>query len=313
MVPKNKTAHENSFKINRTLASSMYYYVINPAAGKGAINSLQDKLRIRLKDLGIAGEFAKTTGPGDATKMTKAAIDKGFTTIVAVGGDGVVNEVINGARDGKAAIGIIPIGSSNALASQLGINNWQQACDVLAARRVTSYGLIAAGQKFFLSSLTLGFETDLDKNIDTSPSDFRSRLQQFRAGWGHARNFRTLKCSIAVDDKFVLHADIFTLTLANQKFANPLADNQLVVCLTDKPSKRQLTSYLWQLLKGVKPLEETATTRFFAQRVVITTEPVTGIMVDGQLTGRTPIAIRLTDHRIRFITEKQLGNIKAAL
>jgi diacylglycerol kinase family enzyme len=146
----------------------MYYYVVNPAAGRGQIKNLQDKLRTRLDGLGIRGEWVKTTGPGDATKLTKAAVAAGHTTIVAVGGDDTVNEVINGIDTPDVAVGIIPIGTTNRVASQLGIVHWQQACEALAARRLTPYSLIAAGQKFFLSTLTLGFETDLDKTVDTA-------------------------------------------------------------------------------------------------------------------------------------------------
>ncbi|HSH31669.1 MAG TPA: diacylglycerol kinase family protein [Candidatus Saccharimonadales bacterium] len=291
----------------------MYYYIINPTAGRGAINAVQDKLRSRLADLGIAGEFAKTTGPGDAAKMTQAATQKGYTTIVAVGGDGTVNEVINGIAKENAAIGIIPLGTSNELANRLGIKNWQQACEVLAARRLASFSLIAAGQKFFLSTLTLGFETDHSKNVDIAESGLRSRLQQFQASWNQAQHFTPLQCRVQVDDQLELEANIFTLSLANQKFNNPLADNRLVVSLSDRPSRAQLTGYLWRLLKKTGQPDESATTRFTANRVVIQTTPTTGIMIDGKLAGRTPMAIRLTDRRIRFITEKQQANIKSQL
>src|SRR5947208_682989 len=101
----------------------MYYYIINPSAGGGAINQIQDKLRARLQTLGISGEFAKTTGPGDATKMAAAAISSGATTVVAVGGDGTVNEVVNGISKDQVAVGIIPIGHTNFLANRLGIHS----------------------------------------------------------------------------------------------------------------------------------------------------------------------------------------------
>ncbi|HSX41397.1 MAG TPA: diacylglycerol kinase family protein [Candidatus Saccharimonadales bacterium] len=282
----------------------MYYYVINPAAGKGAINRLQEKLRERLRELGIDGEFAKTTGLGDATKMTKAAIEKGYNTIVVVGGDGTVNEAINGITKENVAVGIIPIGTSNLLAHHMGINSWQQACEVLAARRLASYGLIAAGQKVFLSTLTLGFETDIDKQMETAPdSTVKARVGQFVSAFGQAREYAPLKCHIKVDGRYELESPLFSLTVSNQKFDNPLAENKLVVTIFEKPGRKQLTTYLWGMLKK-NQLEE-GTTRFKADRVVIETDPQTGMMIDGKVSGRTPIAIRLTDRRVRFITEKQ--------
>ena len=293
----------------------MYYYIVNPAAGRGQIKSLQDKLRARLDNLGIRGEWAKTTGPGEATRLAKAAVAAGHTTIVAIGGDDTVNEVINGIDQDNIAVGIIPIGTANRVANQLGIITWQQACEALAARRITSYSLIAAGQKFFLSTLTLGFETDLDKTVDTTDTSLRARVGQFRQSLGHARKYGSLQCKIEVDGKFTLECNLFTLSIANQKFLNPLAENRLIVALSDRPSARlKLGSMVWRTLKsrGQGTLEDTATTRFLADRVVIETDPVTGIMVDGKVAGRTPIAIRLTDRRIRFITEKIVSDFRDA-
>lgn len=295
----------------------MYYYIVNPAAGRSQTKGLQDKIRARLDQLGIRGEWVKTTGPGEASKMAAAAAAKGHTTIVAVGGDDTVNEVINGLTGhDSVAVGIIPLGSTNRLATQLGITSWLQAAEVLAARRLTSYSLIAAGQKFFLSTLTLGFETDLDKNVDTAPTGLQARLGQLKAGWGHARNFHTLRCKIDVDGQYKVTCDLFSLSIANQKFLNPLADNKLIVTLSDRPGHQlQLGTYLWQMMRNraVPTDEESATTRFLANRVVIETEPVTGIMVDGKVAGRTPIAIRLTDRRVRFITEKIVSDFRAAV
>jgi diacylglycerol kinase family enzyme len=282
----------------------MYYYIVNPTAGNGTIRNLQDKLRARLTELGIDGEWAKTTAPGEATKMAKAAVAKGHTTIVAVGGDDTVNEVINGIAKENVAVGILPIGNDNRIAARLGIDSWQQACEVLAARRLTPYSLIAAGQKFFLSTLTLGFETDVDKHVETPQEGVRGRLSHLRQSWGHARSYEPLKCHIVADDDLKIEASIFSLSVSNQKFDNPLSDNRLVVTLSDRPKARQLGAYLWNRTHTNSPLQESPTTRFLATRVVIETTPVTGIMVDGKVAGRTPIAIRLTDRRVRFITEK---------
>lgn len=294
----------------------MYYYVVNPAAGRGQIKNLQEKLRARLDELGIRGEWAKTTGPGEATRMTHAAIKSGHTTIVAVGGDDTVNEVINGVDQANVAVGIIPIGSGNRLAAQLGIITWPQACEALAARRLTSYSLIAAGQNFFLSTLSLGFETDLDKAVDTSDTSMRARAKQFGQSFGAARKFDTLKCRISVDDQFKLECNLFSLSISNQKFLNPLADNRLIISITDHPGHQlKLGHLVWQTLRNrmVGVLDESAATRFLADRVVIETDPQTGIMVDGKVAGRTPIAIRLTDRRIRFITEKIIADFKEAV
>ncbi len=294
----------------------MYYYVVNPAAGRGQVKNLQDKIRTRLDELQIRGEWAKTTGPGDATRMTKAAVASGkYTTIVAVGGDDTVNEVINGIDEQNVAVGIIPIGNTNRVATQLGIITWPQACEALAARRLTGYSLIAAGQKFFLSTLTIGFETDLDKTVDTSDPGWRARTKQFTESFGQARRYQTLHCRIDVDGEYKLESDFFTLGITNQKFLNPLAENRLIVSISDHPGRSLgLGRFVWQTLRNrTGVVSDAPTTRFLADRVVIDTEPSTGITVDGKVAGRTPIAIRLTDRRIRFVTEKIVADFKGAV
>lgn len=295
----------------------MYYYIVNPTAGHGQIRTLQDKLRTRLEGLGIRGEWVKTTGPGDATRLAKAAVAAGHTTIVAVGGDDTVNEVINGIEGDNVAVGIIPIGTANRVANQLGIITWPQACDALAARRLTPYSLIAAGQKYFLSTLTMGFETDLDKNLDSPAGTLRARAAQLAKSLGHARGYQSLKCRIEVDSKYTLTCDLFTLSVSNQKFLNPLADNRLIVSLSDRPKASlklgRLALQTWRNRGAASTLEDAATTRFLADRIIVETDPPTGIMVDGKVAGRTPIAIRLTDRRIRFITEKIIADFKGAV
>lgn len=293
----------------------MYYYIVNPAAGRSQIQGLQNRIRNRLEELGIRGEWNKTTGPGDATRMARAAVAAGHSTIVAVGGDNTVNEVINGVDKESVAIGIIPIGSSNRVANQLGILHWQQACEALAARRLTPFSLIAAGQNFFLSTLTLGFETDLDKIIDPTETSLGARIGQFGKTFGRARNFRTLHCKIDVDAKYKLECDLFNLSIANQKFLNPLAEDRLIISILDRPSKTlKLGHTVWQTLNRRTHGElEEATTRFLADRVVIETDPPTGIIVDGKVATRTPIAIRLTDRRVRFVTEKVVADFKEAV
>jgi diacylglycerol kinase (ATP) len=281
----------------------MYYYIVNPAAGHGAAHTIQDKLRTELKSLGIGGEFVTTTGQGDATRLASQAIAKGYTTIVAVGGDETINEIINGVTGDTAAIGVIPIGSTNKIASQLGIKTWEQGCAVLAARRITEYALIAAGDDYFLSSLTLGFETELP-DVQTPPNkNLKDKMLHLRDSFKKAQNYKTISCKIQVDDGYTVRAEVFSLNVTNQKFINPLAPNELSVMITDRPSKRQIGSLLLQRNKS-ESLNELATTNFQGKKIKLATEPPINVAIDGKIIARTPLTIRLTDRRVRFIVEK---------
>jgi diacylglycerol kinase family enzyme len=286
----------------------MYYYIINPAAGRGAISGIQDKLRERLAAVGIEGEFAKTTGPGDATQMTKLAIEKGHKTVVAVGGDGTVNEVINGITDESVAIGIIPLGRSNLLARHLGIGSWQQACEVLAARRIANYGLILAGHQVFLSTLNLSFE-----NQPAAPTEDDDDIvhidESGQAKSPPAPETVPVVCQLSVDGDYELESPLVSLTVANQKFDNPTAENKLVITLTDQTEASGWSQRLRGLIGG-SSAERLTTSRILADRVTIETSPPTGVVIDGKTASNTPITVRLTDRTVRFITEKQISDFK---
>jgi diacylglycerol kinase (ATP) len=88
---------------------------VNPAA-RGA------KARVeRLQRLTRNVVTRVTKGPGDAEAQTERAVEQGYTTIVAAGGDGTINEVVNGIGRAPVALGILPMGTVNVLAMELGI------------------------------------------------------------------------------------------------------------------------------------------------------------------------------------------------
>lgn len=96
--------------------------IFNPSA-KG---NKARKFRTELDRFASAAEFKLTAGPGDARRLAADAVSEGFTTIVAAGGDGTLNEVLNGLGDapegfGRARLGVIPLGTMNVFARELGL------------------------------------------------------------------------------------------------------------------------------------------------------------------------------------------------
>jgi YegS/Rv2252/BmrU family lipid kinase len=84
------------------------------------------RLRQRLGQLADACVFKPTTGPGTARALAAAAVDEGHALIVAAGGDGTVNEVLNGLGDAangfdRCILGVLPLGTANVFARELGI------------------------------------------------------------------------------------------------------------------------------------------------------------------------------------------------
>jgi diacylglycerol kinase (ATP) len=110
--------------------------IFNPTA-KGDKARL---LRRQVEQLGDTYALRPTTGPGAARPIAAAAVAEGYTTLIAAGGDGTVNEVLNGIGDHphgfeQATLGIIPLGTANVLARELAI-----PLDLTRAREVLGQG-----------------------------------------------------------------------------------------------------------------------------------------------------------------------------
>ncbi len=97
--------------------------IYNPASGQYSARragAVQDAMNV-LRDAGIEAEAFETSGPGSANLHARQAVCKGFDTVLACGGDGTVHEVLQSLVGSGVALGVIPLGTANALAADLGL------------------------------------------------------------------------------------------------------------------------------------------------------------------------------------------------
>ncbi|OGK97409.1 MAG: hypothetical protein A3D33_13255 [Candidatus Rokubacteria bacterium RIFCSPHIGHO2_02_FULL_73_26] len=115
---------------------SRAFVVVNPAAGGGRTARAWRTLQDELARLGLDFEWAATAGPGGATELARRAAADGWPLVIAVGGDGTLNEVVNGLVDAggrpRAALGVIGTGRGRDACANLGL----PADPMLAARRL---------------------------------------------------------------------------------------------------------------------------------------------------------------------------------
>src|SRR6185295_13508776 len=112
--------------------------ISNPKTGRyiSRRKTIQE-LTYDLQKLGVDVELKLTTGPGDATEIAAQAARNGSTDVIVAGGDGTINEAIQGMVGTTARLGILPRGTGNALARELGLPmNVDQAIEVAARGNV---------------------------------------------------------------------------------------------------------------------------------------------------------------------------------
>ncbi len=287
----------------------MYYYIINPASGGGRINKVQDKLKDRLKELGIAGEFVKSTGPGDIQKLTRMAIDKGYKTIVAVGGDGTINEIINAIDEPGIALGIIPLGSTNELAGMLGIPDWQTACNILAARKIEEVDLGLINDNVFVTAASIGFDNvifDLKRNMQTGSLGRFAYLTKLSAA---AKAMKPIHLTLDFDKKYSVETDCFNFSMSNSAFyhflpqASKPQDNMLDAILVGQLSFSDILKYGQDKLDLSKRPGQVSI--FHTRKLTISSPKPVPVSADGKIVAETPVTIRVSDKKLKVIVSKK--------
>jgi len=137
--------------------------ILNPYSNRWGAKRRAAEVRRILDALGYEYDWVVTEGPGHGVELAREAAAQGFDPVVAAGGDGAISEVVNGlVGDGdvaRATLGIIPLGSANDYAYQLGIpdHDLETACRMLVkAEHVRTLDLGRANRYVFMNDFIVG-------------------------------------------------------------------------------------------------------------------------------------------------------------
>ncbi len=193
--------------------------IYNPTAGKETFkNQLSDVLS-RFEKSGYITSTHATTGPNDATYAARFACEENFDLLVAVGGDGTVNEVINGLAesDERPALGIIPMGTVNDFTSALNIpNDLDQAVDIILNGKTTKVDLGSMNGKFFMNIAGGGKITEVSYEAPSKLKAVIGSLAYYIKGIELIPQMRSINLRIEHDDElFEGEVMLFLIGLTN--------------------------------------------------------------------------------------------------
>jgi diacylglycerol kinase (ATP) len=114
--------------------------IANPIRSPKAARLLTS-IEATLRQLGVPCDLDFTERKGHGIELASQGVTEGYEIIVAVGGDGTVNEVVNGVVGSKVVVFSIPLGAGNDFLRSLGIWTWREACQILAEGEVTQIDL----------------------------------------------------------------------------------------------------------------------------------------------------------------------------
>ncbi len=135
----------------------MHVYIYDSFLNQKKYDRILARLETRITDLGLNGRISRMGIITNIHDIVDHEIKQGAKTIIAVGNDQTVNQVLNTTAGRNVPLGIIPIGEkNNDTAMALGITDMENACNILSARRITSLDLGVANTTFFLSTAAIG-------------------------------------------------------------------------------------------------------------------------------------------------------------
>jgi diacylglycerol kinase (ATP) len=148
-----------------------YKIIVNPISGRGNGEKMYPLVDENLRQLGIDFEICRTEASGHAISLAAQACADGFDNVVAVGGDGTANEVLNGIMQAaghgsrSSALGFISVGQGNDFAYGVGIpTDLKAACQTLAqgCRKWIDVGFVQGGDfpngRYFGNGIGIGFD-----------------------------------------------------------------------------------------------------------------------------------------------------------
>lgn len=196
------------------------FLVINKRAGHHKnIDQTAHEAVTYLKQNGCHVEYAYTQHGGHAESLTVEALSKGFELIVAVGGDGTVNEVARGLTGTHGTLGIIPAGSGNGLARELGISmRPKKSIRTLLSGETRKIDVCRVNDQPFLCTCGIGFDAQIAGGIKNAKS--RGFIRYILLTIRESIHFKSFSIQMRADGE-QYNGKAFMVTFANiSQFGN---------------------------------------------------------------------------------------------
>lgn len=277
----------------------------NPIAGRGRRRRLSRVLN-QLRRMGCRVLLRLTEGPGHAAELARTA-PEGVEMVVAAGGDGTVNEVINGLEGRDLPLAVIPLGTANVIADELGLGRSARMIARVVAQGTAEpvYLGRANGRRF---ALMVGVGWDARSVAGVHPR-LKRGFGQLAYIWSGLRTFVAWdrpRYTVEVDGE---RFDVASVIVAKgRRYAGgvvcapqaSLGEPDLRVCLFERGDRLHLLYYLAMALTG--RLERARWMRLVTGRhVVIQGSEGEPVQADGDIIGALPVTIEVDIRQIRLV------------
>ncbi len=280
--------------------------IFNPAAG-GRRRRLFEAVLTRLRAYGCTISVRETGGSGDAERLAAAAASNDHDLLVVAGGDGTINEAINGLDGAAIPITILPLGTANALAAEIG-----QKIDPEAIARTIATGtpqpisLGSANGRRFLLMAGVGLDARIVQSVSLPLKRWIGKGAYALAFLRQWLRFGFPRYDVAIDGAHYHPASVIVAnarSYAGRYVCAPDADLRsptFQVCLFERPGRLWAMAYGAALLAGFLP--KLGGYRIVSgQRIEISGPPADPVQGDGDIIAQLDVLIEVLPNALKLV------------
>lgn len=278
-----------------------YVFIINPASGKTDYDKIKQNIMKTLENENY--EIYETKAPKEATEIASRFKNEENTIVYSVGGDGTLNEVVNGIAEGKCKLGIIPTGSGNDFYRTL----------KEAQTENVRLDLGKVNGRYFINIASVGMDAETCNNANKIKSKIKIHSSYYLALIHTFLTFKSKSLKLKID-KNVYAGDYIIAAICNGKYYGggfkiaPVAsfdDNQFDIYLVSKASKLKLIKILLALLKSEHE-KYNEVRKYTGKNITITSENNLIINIDGEITISKNIEIEMVEDALIIYNNNEL-------
>ena len=268
--------------------------IANPAAGRGGKRVIE-RVCAYLTERGNTVDTFLTGKRGDALKAAREAREGRVNLIIAAGGDGTINEVVNGLAGSSIPLGVLPLGTVNVFALETGIPmDPMKACEVVLNGTPKRISLAKVNDHYFLLMAGIGFDAHVVYGLDLRLKRLSGRLSYIISGIGNMFSYSGQHLQIELDNGERLEG--YGAVVGNGKYyggkmsITPFADlerGDLDICIFEGKRPIDILRYTWGVLRK-RHLSYPDVQYRTAKGLKVTSSGKNYIQADGDIVGSLP-------------------------
>ncbi len=297
-------------------AAQRVFVVLNPMAGGSSAADIRAALARHLGEQS-ALELYETTGqPGeDVVALVRAALERGSELVLAAGGDGTVSEVGEALVGTSVPLGIIPVGTANVFARELGLPlTLDEACALFAGDyATTTVDAMKVGEQYFVLQIGVGLDALMIRDTERAAKRRFGRAAYLWTAATQLVGFQPQRFTIMADDQRIRpRASQVLIANGGVLGVPPLTwgphirpnDGKIDVCVV---SARTLLDYLgliWHTLLGQQRRDRNVRYLAAERLIVVSADKPLPVQADGEIIGETPLRIEVVPRALRVIAPR---------